>query len=174
MENPAQWDTLITIRHATQNDLEALEWEGEYAHFRRVYADTYQRSQRGLSLLWVIDLPGKGIIGQAFVQLNSDRKELANGTDRAYIFAFRIRPAFRRKGLGSYLLKFIENDLLQRGYTSATLNVAKDNPDARRLYERHGYQVVAEEPGQWSYPDQYGNWQRVNEPAWRMQKSLKA
>jgi len=52
------------------------------------------------------------------------------------------------------------------------LNVSRDNLDARRLYERLGYRVVAGDPGRWSYLDEHGIRHDVNEPAWRMEKKL--
>jgi ribosomal protein S18 acetylase RimI-like enzyme len=53
-----------------------------------------------------------------------------------------------------------------------TLNVAKDNPRARALYERLGYRVVDQDPGIWSYIDHNGRRQTMIEPAWRMEKTL--
>lgn len=162
----------MAIRRVTSGDLSALEWEGEYSHFRRVYADTYQRSLNGLAVLWVAELVGIGIIGQAFVQFSCNNLDLADGVTRAYMFAFRVRPTFRSCGLGSWMIRAIEEDLRERGFQILTLNVAKDNPRARHLYEKLGYHVVADEPGIWSYPDQNGIWRKVDEPAWRMEKSL--
>ena len=163
----------VTIRQLQESDLPGLEWDGEYAHFRRVYADAYRRMQQGLAVHWVADLRQVGIIGQVFVQLSCDRPELADGFERAYFYSFRIRQAFRGRGIGSLMLKIIEDDLRERGITYLTLNVAKDNLDAQRLYRRLGYTIVAHEPGIWSYPDQYGVWHQMEEPAWRMEKKLK-
>ncbi len=166
------WVQKVIIRHIQESDLPALEWDGEFAHFRRVYADAYRRSMRGGLVMWVAELPDGGIIGQVFIQLNSNRKELADGRRKAYLYSFRIKPEYRSAGLGSRVLDVVEDDLRERGYNSVTLNVAKDNIGAQRLYERHGYRVVAHEPGVWSYPDETGQWQLVNEPAWRMEKRL--
>lgn len=163
----------IVIRQVEEKDLPGLEWDGEYKHFRRVYADAYKRSQRGLSVLWVAEQQETGkIIGQVFVQLTCDRPELANGVDRAYLYSFRVRSFFRGKGIGSKILEVVEEDLRQRGIRYVTLNVARDNQRAQQLYLRNGYEVVAPEPGQWSYPDEKGQWHFVEEPAWRMQKKL--
>jgi ribosomal protein S18 acetylase RimI-like enzyme len=71
------------------------------------------------------------------------------------------------------MLQVAEADLLRRGFHKVVLNVNQDNFDARRLYEREGYCVVAEEQGRWSYLDQYGRRREVNEPAWRMEKELR-
>jgi ribosomal protein S18 acetylase RimI-like enzyme len=162
----------VIFRHITAADLPALEWEGEYTHFRRLYAMAYKRFRRRRAVLWVADWGRVRVIGQLFVQLNSDRRELADGITRAFIYSFRVRPTFRGIGVGSGLLKTAENDLVQRGFRLTTLNVARDNPDARRLYERMGYRVVAPEPGRWRYRDHNGRIQEVNEPSWRMEKAL--
>ena len=147
-----------------------MEWEGEYAHFRKYYADAFELAKQGYSILWVADLPKVGLIGQLFVQLSSGRKELADGFGRAYIYGFRIRSEFRGNGLGKRMMAIIESDLHQRGFKWVTLNVSRDNTGALRLYEKIGYHVVAPEAGRWSFVDQFGRRQEVNEPAWRMEK----
>ncbi len=167
-----EWVQKVIIRHMHQDDLPELEWDGEFSHFRRVYADAYRRYVRGGLVMWVAELPEKGIIGQVFIQLNSNRKELADGKRKAYLYSFRIKPEYRSAGLGTRILEVVEDDLKNKGYNSVTLNVAKDNIGAQRLYERQGYKITAHEPGVWSYPDEKGQWQLVNEPAWRMEKKL--
>ncbi len=149
-----------------------MEWDGEYRHFRRVYAEAYQRQNRGYTVLWVAELPGAGLIGQVFIQLVCDRPELADGSERAYLYSFRVRDRFRSHGLGSLIMDVVEDDLRDRGFQYVTLNVARDNTRAQRLYLRRGYHVVAPEPGTWSYPDEKGVWHQVEEPAWRMEKVL--
>jgi len=163
---------IVHIRPLVRSDLPALEWEGEYIHFRRLYADVYRRVESGDGLMWVADLPGKGIIGQLFVSLSSNRPELSDGIHRAYIYGFRVRPLYRSNGIGTRMMIEVEADLVRRGYHWVTLNVAQDNPGALRLYERLGYQVVGYEPGEWSYIDHLGVRQDVKEPAWRMRKVL--
>lgn len=169
---PSDWVKDVVIRQMEESDLPALEWEGEYTHFRRMYAEAYARQQRGYSVLWLAELPGVGIIGQVFIQLICDRPELANGLYRAYLYSFRIKPPFRSAGLGGRMLAILEADLKQRHYDQLTLNVAKTNTRARKMYERHGFRVIAHEPGCWSYIDHEGTWQHVEEPAWRMEKTI--
>jgi ribosomal protein S18 acetylase RimI-like enzyme len=167
-----RWLDAVLIRQVRESDLPALEWDGEYKHFRRLYGEAYERVKRGRSAMWVADLPGTGLIGQAFVQYTCDRPELADGRLRGYIYAFRVRPPYRGNGLGTRLLVTVEWDLRSHGYRYVTLNVAQDNPRARHLYEKNGYQVVAPEPGVWSYQDEKGFWHTMEEPAWRMEKML--
>lgn len=169
---PPNWMKDVVIRTLKESDLPALEWDGEYTHFRKMYSDACIRQQRGFSVLWLAELPGTGIIGQVFIQLICDRHELADGLYRAYLYSFRIKPAFRSAGLGARMLAVLEADLKRRRFTQLTLNVAKTNNRARKMYERHGFRIVAHEPGCWSYIDHEGNWQQVEEPAWRMEKTL--
>jgi ribosomal protein S18 acetylase RimI-like enzyme len=162
----------VEIRKATLEDLPSMEWNGEYTHFRRLYQEIYENSLRGEAILWVADLPGASVIGQVFVQMNSSRKELADGIERAYLYGFRIKSTYRGKGIGSYMLSVVEDDLIRRGFRIAVLNVSRNNAEARQLYEHRGYRVVAPEPGLWSYLDQNGLRRWVDEPAWRMEKNL--
>lgn len=160
------------IRLLRQADLPALEWEGEYRHFRRLYREIFESACKGKAVLWVAEIQPDWIIGQVFVQLVSGRKELADGVHRAYVYGFRVRPEYRRCGIGACLLETVEDDLRRRGFLSVTLNVGRENIDARRFYERHGYRVAAAEPGRWHYFDDEGQKHEVDEPAWRMEKTL--
>lgn len=162
----------IVIRQVIKRDLPALEWEGEFSHFRHLFAEAYRLQELGDVLMWVVDLPDIGIIGQLFIQLYGPNQIQTSKIKYAYIYGFRIRPDYRGIGIGSRLLKTIESDLIQRDFKRISLNVARDNEAARRLYEREGYRVVAPEPGIWSYLDEKGRRRFVNEPAWRMEKNI--
>ncbi len=163
----------LTIRTVVYDDLPNLEWEGEYTHFRRIFANAYKNQSKGNAVLWVVELPGVGIIGQAFVQLIGSRPELADGFQRAYIYSVRVRTSYRNQGIGKQIMHTTEENLIQRGFSYSLLNVGKDNPNARRFYERLGYVAVADEHGNWSYLDHQGRQRHVHEPAWRMQKKLR-
>ena len=151
-----------------------LEWDGEYWMFRNMFADLYRSTLSGRTLMWVVACQGKGgeLVGQAFVMLKSSELDAANGKTRAYVFSFRVKDEWRNQGIGSYLMRFVEDDLRERGFQFVTLNVAKENQAALRLYRRLGYQVVGSRPGVWSFRDPDGNLHQVREPSWRMIKSL--
>jgi ribosomal protein S18 acetylase RimI-like enzyme len=162
----------LVIRQVTEADLPALEWDGEYQKNRLTYARLFEDSKTGNTILWMVETPRGEMVGQAFVMLVSGEREAADGRERAYIFAFRVKRRFRNQGVGTMLIRFIERTLTHRGFKIVTLNVAKENPDARRLYERLGYRVTGSKPGEWSFRDDKGKIQRVNEPAWRMEKRI--
>lgn len=76
----------ISIRLANQADLPALEWEGAYLHFRRVYVRAFQRAQLGNALIWVVERDPTTLIAQLFVLLNNDvDPALADGRQQAFI-----------------------------------------------------------------------------------------
>ena len=169
--------TAVRVRHLRRGDLSALEWEGEYTHFRRVYAFAYERARRGRAVLWVAEADeGQGsgqLLGQLFVLLHSEaNEELADGRNSAFIHSFRVRPERRGRGLGSQLLYIAEQDLMERGFRRVYLNVARENWRAVKLYERKGYQRIGKDPGIWSYVDHRGRQRHVHEPSWRMHKDL--
>lgn len=164
----------VTIRTANKTDLPSLEWNGEYSHYRLLYLDIFRSSTRGEAIMWLAELLPVGVIGQLFVQLTSGREELADGYSRAYFYGFRVQMEYRGRGIGTQMLAIAELDLVQRGYGIVSLNVGRENMQARQLYERHGYRVVAAESGRWNYLDEFGNRRQVVEPAWRMEKALTA
>jgi len=166
------WLERVRYREAVEADLREIEWDGAYTQYRQVYADVYRRTGRGLALMWVAELPELGLVGQAFVQLKMHDRSCANGRTRAYLHSFRVRPAMRNRGMGTALMAFIEQDLLQRGFHEVTLNVAEDNEGALRLYQRLGYSVVKKISGKWSFYDDKGKLQNVVEPGYRLLRVL--
>jgi ribosomal protein S18 acetylase RimI-like enzyme len=165
--------SLIKIRHATRNDLSAMEWDGEYIHFRRLYADAYAYAERGKSVLWIVEVPSIGLMGQVFISLNGGRLKFTDFTKQAYVYGFRVKPPYRNQGIGTQMMNVVEMDLIKRKICWVTLNVSRDNRAARRFYERIGYRIYGEDPGRWSYKDHTGKQVNVVEPAWRMSKKIK-
>jgi ribosomal protein S18 acetylase RimI-like enzyme len=159
----------IVIRAARADDLEALEWEGEYRRYRLVYQRAFAESLRGRRVLLVAELQGQ-VIGQIFLQVDS---ALSGASGRAaYLYALRVRPQYRNRGIGTDLVREAEAILRERGFSRALISVAKGNDAARRLYERLGFEVFGEDAGNWSYLDDLGQLQEVHEPAYLLEKLL--
>lgn len=171
-DNQGEHFMLLTLRQAGLADLPGLEWEGQYRYFRRLYTETYNRVVNGNAIMWIVVAPGGKIVGQMFIQLRSSSLELADGCSRAYMFGFRVREEYRSHGIGSSMLAYAEQDLIERQFQYLCLNVAQENDRARDLYQRCGYHLVGPDPGIWSYQDENGEWRQVKEPAWRMEKRL--
>jgi ribosomal protein S18 acetylase RimI-like enzyme len=160
--------TLFHIRPVREGDLPALEWDGVYRHYRRVYRQTFDDVRKGRRLMLLAVTEGE-VIGQVFVQLQGGGFA---GGKRGYVYAFRVKPDWRRRGVGRQLMAEAEAELVRRGFHVAVIAVAQNNPDARRLYERLGYTVYSEDAGIWHYTDADGVRRRVEEPSWLMEKRL--
>lgn len=161
------------VRSLLPVDARALEWEGEYVHFRRVYALAFERAAAGRAVLWGLESEDGKLVGQVFVLLAAETDpEIADGYGRAFIHSFRVRPEHRNLGLGTSLLAHAEQDLAQRGFHWVTLNVAEDNPAALRLYRRLGYQPLQRISGYWSFVDHKGQPRQMHEPGWRLGKEI--
>lgn len=167
MDKPAQ----AIIRQATPKDLRALEWGGEFRHYRRLFARAMQEAERGRRVLLLAEVDSD-LAGQLFIQLSVRAGLATRGVTSGYLYAFRVKPHFRGQGIGSQLLGEAETRLLELGYGRAVISVAKINHAARRLYERHNYRVFAEDPGEWSYVDHRGKMREVVEPAYVLEKWL--
>ncbi|MBN2510373.1 MAG: GNAT family N-acetyltransferase [Spirochaetales bacterium] len=57
------------------------------------------------------------------------------------IHDFCVLPSFRKKGLGTCLMKAILKAAETKGAGKVTLEVREDNYDAQRLYRRHGFEA---------------------------------
>ena len=60
--------------------------------------------------------------------------------DEAHITNIAVHPLERRQGLGDGLLLELERRAYGHGCRSMTLEVRPSNPEAQRLYRRHGFE----------------------------------
>ena len=95
------------------------------------------------------------------------------GEATAYLWSAHVEPGFQSRGIGTALFLHLEQVALQRGFNVIQLDVDKENPRARRLYERLGYVVCSEGIVRWSYRDG-DRVVEVAEDCWSMRKNLAA
>lgn len=162
----------VVFRRAEQTDLPKLEWYGEYTHFRRVFQKAFEDQKAGRRLMLLADVNGWPV-GQVFIQLESADDFYTDGLKRGYLYSLRVMDVFQRQGIGTALLREAESILIERGYHSVSIAAAKDNPGARRLYERMGFRVFTEDAGRWHYVDHEGRTRQVIEPCWVLEKDLR-
>ena len=161
----------VQIRPATKKDLPALEWEGRYLHFRKLYQRALSEADHGRAILLVAEVE-QGIVGQIFVQFRGSAVDANDRGNSGYLYSFRVRPSFRDQGIGTLLMERSESELIRRDFRRVVIAVAKDNKDALRLYKRLGYSYFARDPGEWSYVDHEGKLRHITEPAFVLEKSL--
>ncbi len=162
----------VAFRLATYSDLPKLEWYGQYTHFRALFRRTYQEQLQHRRLMLVADC-NDFPIGHVFIQLSSGAEpNMADGRRRAYLYSLRVMDMFQGQGLGSRLVAEAEVLAADAGFRWVTIAAAKDNPRARRLYERLGYRTFGEDEGKWNYLDHENRMRYVHEPCWVLEKRI--
>lgn len=156
----------VVVRTTREEDLPGLEWFGLFTGHRELIREAYDRQERGevvMLLAEVNDFPA----AQAWVDL--ERRAAAS---TGYIWAVRVNPVFQGQGMGSRVLAAAEDVIRDHGFHAAELGVEKDNPGARRLYERAGYHVTHDAYEEYEFTDEEGEPVRVPVDQWVMRKPL--
>ena len=90
--------------------------------------------------------PGGGLLGAVWSRL-PEAEQIGSGdqTEATPELAFAVKPALRKRGIGAALLtRFVKANPQQ---SAISISVGPNNP-AVRLYERFGFKVVRETPGE--------------------------
>lgn len=161
----------VEIRQARKEDMQQLEWNGQFAHLRNLFARSYSEQRRGRRFLLVATCNGHPI-GRLFIQFNGHDTAVVKDGIRGYLYSFHVMEALRGFGIGTRLIKNAESILLERDYDFVTIAVAKDNDRALNLYRRQGYRIYADDPGKWRFRDHLGQIRHVHEPCWLLEKKL--
>lgn len=72
-------------------------------------------------------------VGNAIDQVKGDR--------HTHIFLLYVKPEHRRRGLGTALMRYVENWAISRGDRQIGLQVFQSNTPAINLYQQLGYQT---------------------------------
>ncbi len=152
------------IRQATPEDLAAMEWEGECGCYRRLGQQAMRELFTARCGILLADAGGR-VVGKVVVRFGGAPQQLDDGSDVGCLHALRVRPAFRRQGIGGRLITEAKNVLRPRRDRRMALAVARADTAARRPYGNRGYAVVVEDAGEWSCHDDEGHWRQVRGPA---------
>jgi len=129
----------VWIRPCRAEDLPELEWCGTYREHRAIAERTFAATQAGTQRMWVADVGGFPI-GQVWLDLARDR-----------LWAARVFPAMRGRGIGSRLARIAERELVARFRSTATVAVEVANSAALRFWMHEGYRVADLVHEAWSY-----------------------
>ena len=72
---------------------------------------------------------------------------MAYEEEDAHLLLFAVQPTYRRRGVGSKLLKWLEGSAVVAGIASIHLETRRANEGARRFYRAQGYRETAVVPG---------------------------
>lgn len=69
------------------------------------------------------------------------------GDDLAHLFLLAVRPEYRRRGIGTAMMRWLEKSCRTAGIRQVRLEVRASNLSARRFYGRLGYRFVGQIAG---------------------------
>jgi ribosomal protein S18 acetylase RimI-like enzyme len=131
----------IRIRQATKKDILTISKTlTEWLEWKVPRELSIKRAVENKELL-VADLKGR-VIGFVHCVMHED---VVDGGLNAFITCFYVAPEFRNQRIGSLLLDRAIDDAVRKGAVGIETSTA--NPDARRLYERHGFKQFM---GKWT------------------------
>lgn len=116
--------------------------------------------EKGNIEFWTIENDmDNSLIAELYIFWNSEDKVEANGKDRAYLCAFRVKKEFQGRGLGKRLMERVLLRIKERGYREVTIGA--DNDDADRLtymYKSWGFsELIKLQNTDYHYIDYNGN-----------------
>lgn len=103
----------------------------------QVYISNFGASKHDIA--FVVDIDGK-IVGAVWVRIMNDYGHVDDSTPS---FAISLYKDYRRKGIGTALMKEMLTSLKLRGYEQASLSVQKENY-ATKMYQKLGFQIIEE------------------------------
>jgi ribosomal protein S18 acetylase RimI-like enzyme len=132
--NNSSGNPQIIVRKAQEEDIGALVDALAPEVSARQVAHRWQEHQAGYRDMLVAEVDGR-VIGPVSI---SCHRTFQSGSLR--MFALDVGSSFRHRGIGSTLIKATEEEASRLGLRIVRLEVAVENHDAIRLYERLGYQ----------------------------------
>ena len=154
----------LTIDDLRADEVAGLTWSGNPAHLRSVAA-ALDRATQGLEYYLVVRAPGGEPVAKMRVDCTSEP-----GT--AVFSQLATMDRLQGLGIATMLIKAAEQRARACGLALAVLGVEDDNPRARRLYERLGYQPAGRQPASWEYEDKDGVLRRHETTLTILQKHL--
>lgn len=127
----------VVVRRAERADLEAL-YEIELECFReeafpRYYIASFLDDPDFITLVITV---GGEVVGYVVAKV-----DVFMGKRMGHIYSIAVKQAYRRMGLGSRLLRTVEEALRERGAKVCYLEAREDNIAAINFYHKHGYRV---------------------------------
>lgn len=126
------------VRKLKTTDLPTLTQLFNYKDIDDMIIENTRNIENGIVDIFAL-FDNNKLIGELHVKYNNEDKDFAEKGKRTYLFAFRIHKDYQGKGLGSYLLETVIDELSNNGYHELTVGVEDDNSRARYMYEKHGF-----------------------------------
>ncbi|HTF41112.1 MAG TPA: N-acetyltransferase [Propionibacteriaceae bacterium] len=134
-------DLRLGFRDLEATDLSDLNWSGGPDHIRAVAA-ALEASYAGDVVLLVGFLPNDRLIAMGGVDFRTS-DEAGN------IWMLAVHERFQSLGVGTELIRALQQKIIDHGRPMARMLVEHDNPRARALYQRLGYSEAGAARDSW-------------------------
>jgi ribosomal protein S18 acetylase RimI-like enzyme len=124
----------LTVRDLGPEDLTDLEWSGGSEHLNAV-AEALMATYTGDVVLLAVALDNGRLIG-------CGGADLRRHADAGTLWMLSVHETFQGLGVGTLLIRALEDRVRERGVPAVRLTVEHDNPRAAALYRRLGYREV--------------------------------
>ena len=138
----------LTVRDLLHEDLAGCVWTGSPTHLRFIAAALGRRAAGVVDYL--------AVCGPSDLPLGIGGVDYGRSPGAGWLWQVVVHPAFRSCGIGTLLVRSLEERIRGRGLPVAELGVDAANTGARRLYTRLGYDVVREQDEEWDSSDALG------------------
>jgi ribosomal protein S18 acetylase RimI-like enzyme len=138
----------LAVGDLRADELAGLAWSGNPAHLRSVAA-ALERAAQGLEDYLVARAPA----GQPVAKM---RVDYTSEDDTGVFSQLATMGPLQGLGIAAMLIGAGEQRVRARGLAFAALGVEDNNPRARRLYQRLGYQASGRQHASWEYEDNNG------------------
>ena len=133
----ALWLELHRHERAVAPSIPFTEDEQSWRRRRALYERTLELGQGFL----VLARNDSAVVGYAFVLLEEGSDDTFRlGEQFAELYSLSVAREWRRQGIGSRLLDFVDAELASRAIRDWRVAATIGNSDAQRLYERRGLQ----------------------------------
>lgn len=139
----------LCVDDLTDADLSHIPWSGSALHIKHV-AQELLRAQAGEIDYLAVRSPEGYPVSIGGVDYTKE-------SDGGYLWQLGTHPQLRGLGIGTRLIREAERRIVERGKEWARLEVELDNPRAKELYERLGYEVYGTTTDSWKQLDEDGH-----------------
>lgn len=127
----------MEIRTATLLEFNQL-WD--YTETKPTYNHFLNALETSNAELWIVDNCGE-LIAELYIFWNSIDKDEANGIFRAYLCAFKVKPHYQGKGIGTKLINHAFLHIKARSFSEVTIGIDNDDYDKlSNLYKKYGFE----------------------------------
>ena len=115
----------------------------------------YEQIKSGDRIVYIYKINGE-FIGEGALVVNLDDEDYYIADKRIYLSRMIVKKEYRRKGIGTEILRFLIEKAKELGYSEISIGVDKDNIAALNLYRKMGFDTIIKED-----EDEYGKFYKL-------------